>query len=157
MGEFFGDTPDVVVESTDSGASGGLLRHLKAGRSVYVALDDLARGRKGISEIYMMNQSFPRNDAPAWLATRSGRPVALWTTHWSGSRVVITPYALIYPDPSLPQEVRVAALSERLYRHAEAAIRAHPEAWGCWNYLHLVTGTAHERSRQGEVKMDVSA
>jgi hypothetical protein len=138
--DFFGDSPEQALDMTDHSTPGALLRHLEAGRSVYVALDELARGRRPAAVIEMLGQRFPRNDGPAWLAVRSGRPVALCTTHCSRSGITITASPVVYPDLSLPVELRVAALSERLYAYAESAIRAHPEAWGCWNYLDLVKG-----------------
>jgi lipid A biosynthesis acyltransferase len=131
LGDFFGEGPEMRVDETDLNASGDLLRHLKAGRSVYVALDRQTATTRG-PRIDMLGRRFFRNDGPAWLAVRSGCPVALWTTHWSPTGVVITASASIYPDPSLPVKLRVAALSERLYAEAEAAIRKHPEAWTCW-------------------------
>jgi hypothetical protein len=127
-----------------------LLRHLRDGRSVYVGLDyienvvDPATGEvrkpRQAAEVEMLGRRFLRNDGPAWLAVRSGRPLALWTTHYARSgAVVITGSALLYSDPSLPVEARVAALSRRLYECAEAAILEHPEAWRYWNQLSLLT------------------
>src|SRR4029077_11310219 len=112
--------------------------HLKSGRSVYVALDVPASERKPAAEVKMLGHAFPRNDWPAWLAMRSGRPLALWTTHSTPAGVVITASPTLYPDPSLPIGMRVADLSERLYALAEAAILEHPEAWTFLGYLHLL-------------------
>jgi hypothetical protein len=70
---------------------------------------------------------------------RSGRPVALWTTHLSTSgAVVLTSSPFLYPDKSLPAERRVAVLSEQLYGLAQAAILDHPEAWRYWSQLGLL-------------------
>lgn len=138
LGDFFGDSPDMAVALTEHLASGALLRHLKAGHSVYVALDQAARNARPTANIEILGHTVPRNDGPAWLAVRSERPLALWTTHSSPSGLVLTAYAPIYPDPSLPVELRVAAMSEQLYADAEAAIRAHPEAWSGWSHLNLL-------------------
>jgi hypothetical protein len=151
LSNFFGDAPQMAVADNDSlVATGTLLRNLKAGRSVYIALDNIIHVRdhktgelrkpKTEIEVEMLGLRFPRNDGPAWLAVRSGRPLALWTTHCSPSGVVVlTGSQLIQQDLSLPIEERVAAMSQRLYACAEVAIRAHPEAWRYWSYLNLMT------------------
>lgn len=135
--DFFGEPPGTAVDETSPSVSGALLRHLRAGRSVYIALDKLAGEANG-AEVEMLGHCFARNDGPAWLAVRSGCPVALWTTHNSPHGTVITSSTFFYPDRSLPVELRVARLSEHLYAHAEAAIRQHPEAWTCWADLSLL-------------------
>lgn len=132
--DLFGDSSTMTVEVNDPLAMGALVRHLKAGRSVYIGLDRLVFERKA-GEIDMLGHRFPRNDGPAWLAVRSGRPLALWTTHSSSTGVAIEASPPLYPDPSLPVDLRVSALSERLYAYAESAIRQHPEAWAAWSYL----------------------
>lgn len=138
--DFFGESAEMTVEENDPNASGALLRHLKAGRNVYVALDRLAEGRT--AKIEILGHWLARNDAPAWLAVHSRRPVMLWTTHSTRRGVVVTASPLIHPDPTLPLERRVATVSERLYAHAEAAIREHPEAWTCWTYPNLIPDNA---------------
>jgi hypothetical protein len=151
VSHFFGDSPELTVAIKDPlDAMGALLRGLKTGRSVYVSLDDImfARDRqtgqlrkpKPAAEIDMLGRRFPRNDGPARLAVRSGRPIMLWTTHCSSSGVVfITASPLLYPDISLSAELRVGELSGRLYGFAEQAITSHPEAWRYWSYLNLMT------------------
>jgi lauroyl/myristoyl acyltransferase len=136
---FFGDPVEMAVEVADPLATAALVRHLNAGRSVYIALETVAGTRKAAA-VQMLGQSFSRNDGPAWLAVRSGRPLAMWTTHRSHSGVVVTASPLMYPDLALPVGHRVAALSARLYECAEAAVRQHPEAWGGWGYLDLIKG-----------------
>jgi lauroyl/myristoyl acyltransferase len=128
--DFFGEPSETGVAITDPLALGALLRHLKGGRSIYIALDEPARGRKPAADVQLLGRWVPRIDGPAWLAVRSGRPLALWTTHSSPSGIVVSASPLLHPDPSLPVEQRVATLSERLYACAEDAIREHPEAWG---------------------------
>jgi hypothetical protein len=139
LGDFFGDPPDMAVDVTDANGSGALLRHLKAGRSVYLAMDGPGNARKP-SMIEILGHSLPRNDWPAWLAVRSGRPLALWTSYNSPSGVVIDASPSLHPDPSLPIELRVAALSERLYAYAEAVIRQRPEAWTGWSFFSWIKG-----------------
>jgi lauroyl/myristoyl acyltransferase len=141
LSDFFGESTEMNVDIIDPLATGVLVRHLRAGSSIHIALDRAAADRRGAT-IEMIGQGFSRNDGPAWLAVRSGRPLALLTTHRAPSGIVITASPLIHPDPSLPAERRVAAVSERLYAYAEGAIRKHPEAWACWSYLSEVTGTA---------------
>lgn len=131
--DFFGEARDMAVEEGDPNASGALLRHLKAGRSVYLALDKLP-GESKTAKVDILGHCMDRNDGPAWLAVHSGRPLALWTTHNSPTGVVITGSQLLFPDLALPVKSRVAALSEQLYSHAEAAIREHPEAWTLWTH-----------------------
>jgi hypothetical protein len=138
--DFFGESSEMAVELSPTsggltGSTGQLLRHLKAGRNVYVALD--VPDRKPAAEIEMLGRRFPRNDWPAWLAVRSGRPVVLWTTYASTSGITLTTSPLMHPDSSLPVGARVANLSERLYARAEAAIRDHPEAWTFTGHLTL--------------------
>jgi hypothetical protein len=128
--DFFGESPETTIALTNSLGLGAVLRHLKSGRTIFTALDEPPRGWKPVAEIEMMGQTFPRNDGPAWLAVRSGRPLAVWTTHGSPSGIVITASPLLHADQSLPVERRVADLSERLYACADAAIGEHPEAWG---------------------------
>jgi lauroyl/myristoyl acyltransferase len=137
---FFGDPPEKAVEVNHALATAELVRHLKAGRSVHIALE-IVPGQRNSGNIMMLGNRFQRNDGPAWLAVRSGRPVTLWTTHRSRSRLVIQGSAPLYPDPALPVERRVAELSERLYQEAETAIREHPDAWGGWGYLSLISGS----------------
>lgn len=137
LGRFFGDSSEMSVEEDDPNASGALLRHLKAGRSVYMALDKLAREGKSV-KIGMLGRDFARNDGPAWMAVQSRRPLALWTTYNSPAGVVINSSPLLYPDPSLAVERRVAALSQRLYAYAESAILEHPAAWTAWSDLSLL-------------------
>jgi hypothetical protein len=148
--DFFGDRSDQSVDSVDPrGTPGLLLRQLKAGSTVYVALDNIIHVRdettgdlhrpNPAATIEMLGLRFPRNDGPAWLAELSRRPVVLWSTHTSGSGVVLTASPPLWPDPSLTVDRRVADLSERLYRHAEAAIRQHPEAWRYWSHLDMIT------------------
>jgi lauroyl/myristoyl acyltransferase len=140
--DFFGEPREVGVDVTRPDASGAMLRHLKAGRSLYLGLDESPlEGRVG-PEIGMLGQRWTRNDWPAWIAVRSGRPLALWTTHDSPAGIVVTSSPLLYPDPSLPLERRVAELSTRLYGHAEVAIRNHPEDWTGWGYLSFLTRSA---------------
>ena len=139
LGGFFGDSSNMAVEENDPNASGALLRHLKAGRSVYVALDKLAGDGK-TARVEMVGRDFARNDGPAWLAVQSRRALAFLTTHNSRHGVVIAAPPLLYPDPSLPVERRVSALSQRLYAYAEAAIREHPAAWTAWSDLSLLEG-----------------
>jgi hypothetical protein len=136
LGRFFGESTGDSVEETDPNSSIALLRHLKAGRNVYVALDKLlGEATKLITaEIEWLGHCVARNDGPAWLAVRSGRPLILWTAHNSPSGVVITASPHLYPDSSLIAADRVADLSTRLYALAEAAIRERPEAWACWTY-----------------------
>ena len=140
LGDFFGDSSGAAVEESDPNASGALLRHLKAGRNLHLALDKLAGDAAKGAKVEMLGHCLPRNDGPAWLAVQSGRPAALWTTHNSRAGVVITPTPLLYPDPALPVKLRVADLSQRLYTYAESAIREHPEAWTCWTYPNLRGG-----------------
>lgn len=147
----FGDPEDMAVATTSPlVATGSFLRHLKAGRSVYVSLDDIQTARdpvtgelskpKPAATIELLGHRLPRNDGPARLAVRSGCPVTLWSTHCSPSGgVVMTASPLLYADSSLRPEERVAELSERLYGYAEAAIREHPEAWRYWSFLTLMT------------------
>jgi hypothetical protein len=147
--DFFGESPDILVADNTTLSIGPLLRHLKDGRSVYVALDNIIHVRdvetgdlskpKAQAEVEMLGHRFPRNDMPAWLAARSGRPMVLWTTHGSEAGVVIKASPAIAPDPALPMEQRIAALSETLYKYAEAAILAHPEAWRYWTHINLMT------------------
>ena len=141
LGDFWGDRPETAVKVTDPLATAAMVRHLKAGRSIYIALDRLAFERP-TATTDMLGLAFPRNDGPAWLAVRSGRPVSLWTTHYSPGGVTLNASPLVYPDSSLPPDARVADVSERLYRLAELAIRAHPESWAGWTYLSLVTNSA---------------
>lgn len=142
LGHFFGDSYENTVDESDPNASGALLRHIKAGRSVHLALDKLpGEGGKG-PKVEMLGHCLARNDGPAWLAVMSGRPAALWTTHNSPNGVVITSSPLLHPDTLLPPKLRVADLSERLYACAEASIREHPEAWTCWTYPNLLGGKA---------------
>jgi len=134
LGNLFGDPLDAAVDESDRNASLDLLRHLKSGRHVHLALDRVTE-RPTIyrrADIEFLGQFMPRNDGPAWLAVSSGRPLMLWTTHNSPSGVVISASPLLYPDSSLPAAARVADLSRRLYVDAEAAIREHPEAWMGW-------------------------
>jgi lauroyl/myristoyl acyltransferase len=149
LSAFFGDAPEMAVELADPLSASALVRNLKAGRSVHVALETVAGARK-VAAVEMLGQLFSRNDGPAWLAVRSGRPLALWTTHGSPSGVVMTASQLLHPDPSLPVAARVAALSETLYIYAEATIRGHPGAWGGWSYLDLIRGKP-EPARPGGV------
>jgi hypothetical protein len=143
LGDFFGESTRTYVELSDSNGAmtavtGSLLRHLKAGRNVCIALDVPAPERQMAAEIEMLGHRFPRNDWPSWLAVRSGRPIALWTTHWSPSGIVLTSSEAIYPDPGLPTDRRVAELSQRLYALAEAAVLEHPEAWTFLGHLQLL-------------------
>jgi lauroyl/myristoyl acyltransferase len=135
--DFFGESPDMAVDEGDPDASGELLRHLKAGRSVYIALDKLAIDGRA-PRIEMLGHKLARNDGPAWLAVRSGRPVSLLTTHDSPTGVVIKASQFLYPDASVPMHLRVERLSQHLYAQAERAIRQHPEAWTCWADLSLL-------------------
>jgi lauroyl/myristoyl acyltransferase len=136
---FFGDAPEMYVEEHDPNVSGALLRHLKAGRSVYIAMDKLEVGGKGPT-IELLGHRINRVDGPAWLAVTSGLPIALWSTYDSAKGVAITASPLLHPDPSLPVKLRVADLSERLYACAEAAIREHPEAWTGWAFPSPIGG-----------------
>jgi hypothetical protein len=140
LSDFFGDSADMNVELADPLATAALVRHLEAGHSVNVALDRSA-GQRKTAKVEMLGRTFARNDGPAWLAVRSGRPVALWTTHWSAGGVVISSSPLCYPDLSLPAEARVADLSQQLYSFADAAIRQRPGCWACWSYLSAVRGS----------------
>jgi hypothetical protein len=139
--DFFGDSPEMAVDVSDPLGSATLLRHLKAGRSVYVSLDEPANERKPAAEIEVLGQRWVRNDWPAWIAVRSGRPLALWSTHSSPNGVVLTSSPLLHPDLSLPVELRVAELSTRLYTFAETAIREHPGEWVGWIYLNTLIKT----------------
>jgi hypothetical protein len=151
LSNFFGDPPQMTVpDNVPLVAAKALLGHLKAGRSVYVALDNIMHVMdpmsgenhkpKPLAEVEMLGHRFPRNDGPAWLAARTRHPLALWTTHCTRSgRVVITASPLVYPDPSLPIDRRVEAMSLQLYAYAEAAILEHPEAWRYWSHLSLMT------------------
>lgn len=141
LGDLFGDPMDATVDETDRSASLQLLRHLKSGRHIYVALDRTTERPTTYrrADIEFLGQCIPRNDGPAWLAVSSGRPLTLWTTHNSQSGVVISVSTPLHPDPSLPTAAaRVADLSRRLYVQAEAAIRERPEAWTCWTYPSLL-------------------
>lgn len=138
--DYFGETSEMTVDVNDPNASGAFLRHLKAGRSIYVALDERARDGKPAAEIEMLGHRLARNDWPAWIAVRSGRPLALWTTHNASTGVVITASPLLHPDPTLRVDLRVAELTTRLYRYAEGTIREHPEAWTGWGYLSFLKG-----------------
>jgi hypothetical protein len=155
MGDFFGDPQDAFVAEVDPRVTPGhLLRHLKAGRSVYVTLDAIMHVRDSVTgelhkpraaaEIDLLGRRFLRNDGPAWLSVLSGRPLALWTTFYSSTGVVLQSSQLLHPDPALRTEDRVAALSRRLYACAEVAIREHPEAWRYWGLLDLITVDARE-------------
>lgn len=127
---FLGDPPEMAVDVANPLDTALLLRHLKAGRCVFLGLDTWGRSTTG--KVELLGHTVPRNDGPAWLAVRSGRPLALWTTHPSRSGVVVTASPLVYPDPSLPVAARVEDVSIRLYGYAEAAIREHPEGWMGW-------------------------
>ena len=163
MRDFFGDSPEMVVaEQTDRKLTPGpLLRHLKAGRNVYLALDAIAHVRDSVTgelrkprpdaEIDLLGHRIPRNDGPAWLAVLSGRPLALWSTYYSSNGVVLVSSPPLYPDLSLRTEERVEALSLRLYACAEAAIREHPEAWRYWSLLDLITVDSGELTPAGTV------
>jgi len=137
--DLWGETSEMTVEAGDAFGSAAMVRHLKEGRNVFIALDRLAFARP-TGTAYMLGRALPRNDGPAWLAVRSGRPVALWTTYIDRGRIQITASLLLYPDPTLSPQERVARLSQQLYEQAEKAIRAHPEAWACWSYLSGATG-----------------
>jgi lauroyl/myristoyl acyltransferase len=137
MRDYWGDPPETTVAVSDPLATAQLVRHLKAGSSVYIALDRMAFDRRPAT-IELLGHSFPRNDGPAWLAVRSGRPVSLWSTYDSPSGLVVSASPPFYADSSLPPEERVAAVSEHLYGLAEKAIRAHPESWAGWSYLSLI-------------------
>jgi lauroyl/myristoyl acyltransferase len=141
MASFFGESAETTVTEADPSASGSLLRHLKTGRNVYVALDTVLDGQSKAAgtRIEWLGQNVERNDSPAWLAVRSGRPVVLWTTHQSGSSVILAVSAVLQPDAALPTGARVADLATRLYASAEAAIRQHPEAWLGWTYPSMFT------------------
>ncbi len=132
---YFGDAPEDTVDVTNPLASGPLLRHLRAGRSVAMALDRVAGERQAAAEVELVGHSFPRNDGPAWLAVRSGRPLVFWHTYSSPAGVIISARPPLHPNPSLPLDQRVADLSLQLYACAEAAIRDHPEAWSGWAYM----------------------
>jgi hypothetical protein len=144
LGGFFGEVEGATVDESDRGAPINLLRHLKAGRSVYVALDKLLgqATRSAVAEVGWLGQQVPRNDAPAWLAVRSGCPVVLCTTHNSPTGVVITASPPLYPGSSGPAGTRVAELSIRLHALAEAAVRERPEAWACWTYAGVFSSGA---------------
>lgn len=133
LGDFFGEPSELAVEESGPDASGILLRHLKAGRSVHLALDKLP-GEGKAATVGLLGHDVSRNDGPAWLAVHSKRPLALWTTYNSSTGVVITTSPLLYPDSNLSVQRQVAALSQRLYSYAEAAIREHPEAWTLWTH-----------------------
>jgi Bacterial lipid A biosynthesis acyltransferase len=138
LGEFFGDSAAMAVEVVDAVASAELLRHLRAGRSVYVALER-SHARRAGAEIELVGHRFPRNDGPAWLAVRSGRPIILLTTRGSRDTVIVHASDSLRPDSTLPVDARVADLSARLYAQAEAMIGVHPEAWPLWGYLDFIT------------------
>lgn len=144
LGDFFGESSEMAVEESGPNASGALLRHLEAGRSVHLALDKLP-GEGKTAQVEVMGHRLARNDGPAWLAAHSGRPIALWTTHNSPSGVVVTASPLLYPDLKLPVKHRVAALSQRLYAYAEAVIREHPEAWTLWTHPGFVAGNVPDQ------------
>ena len=147
--DFFGESPPKLVIDTAPLFTAELLRHLKEGRSVYVGLDNIQHvydpktgiltKPKAMAEVEMLGYRFPRNDYPAWLAARSGRPLVLWTTHDSSAGCVIKASPPIYPDASLPMTDRVAELSRALYRYAEAAIREHADDWRYWQHINLMT------------------
>ncbi len=147
--DFFGESSQMLVVDTAPLFSAALLRHLKEGRSVYVGLDNILHVRdpktgvlrkpKGMPEVDMLGFRFPRNDFPAWLAARSGRPLVLWTTHDSAAGCVISASPPIYPDASLPMANRVAELSRAVYRLAEAAIREHSDDWRYRAHINLLT------------------
>jgi lauroyl/myristoyl acyltransferase len=137
--DLWGETPELTVDASDALGTAAMVRRLEEGSSVYIALDKLAIDRPP-GTVYILGLALPRNDGPAWLAVRSGRPLALWTTHLERGRFVISTTPTLQPDSALPPRERVARLSEQLYRLAEEAIRAHPEAWACWTYLDGRTG-----------------
>jgi hypothetical protein len=139
MVDFFGDPTEMVVEVHDGLDSATLVRHLKAGRVVQIALETVAPGRQG-ARVNLMGHVVARNDGPAWLAVRSGCPLTLWTTRRTSTGAALESSSLLYPDPAIPAGLRVAELSERLYRKAEDAIRRHPSEWGGWGFLDLIRG-----------------
>jgi peroxiredoxin len=124
---FFGETAEMCVDVANPLGTASLLRHLKTRHTVYLGLDTWSKRSEGVVEV--LGHAFPRNDGPAWLAVRSGCPVSLWTTYASHSGVVIKTYPAIHPDPRMLVPERVVDVSNRLYADADAAIRAHPEAW----------------------------
>lgn len=137
---YFGDPPENVVNVDDPLVTGIMLRHLKAGRSVYIALDRVASG-KTAADVEMVGHRIPRNDGPAWLAVRTGRPLVFVSSHLTPSRTVrIRTYPTLCPDASLVTELRVSDLSERLYAYADCAVREHPEGWSGWAYLSRIRG-----------------
>ncbi len=147
--DFFGESPQMLVPDTGPLFTGTLLRHLKEGRSVYVGLDNILHVRdpqtgtlskpKAMAEVEVLGFRLPRNDGPAWLAARSGRPLVLWTTHNSTAGCVITASPPLYPDDSLPMADRVVELSKALYRYAEAAIHEHADDWRYMAHIDLMT------------------
>jgi hypothetical protein len=152
LAHFFGDPPELVVEEDPNPivSGGALLRHLKEGRSVYVALDNIGFVRDPVTgklgppeaaaEVTMLGHSFPRNDGPAWLAIRSRRPIVLLTTHCTPTgKVVLSASPALCADQELPLEQRISELSNRLCACADRAILAHPQAWRYWAYLDLMT------------------
>jgi hypothetical protein len=146
---FFGEPDEMLVTDSARLAIGPLLRHLKSGHSVYVALDniihnvDTTTGEMSkpahAAEIEMLGLRFPRNDMPAWLAVRSGRPAVLWTTRASDAGFVLSASPAIYPNADLPVEQRVKDVSRQLYRYAEAAILDHPQDWRYWPHIAMMT------------------
>jgi hypothetical protein len=147
--DFFGETPQMLVRDTGRLFAGELLRHLQEGRSVYVGLDNILHVRdpktgtlskpQVTAVVEMLGRRFPRNDFPAMLATRSGRPLVLWTTHDSAAGCVISASPPLYPDSSLPMADRIAELSKALYRYAEAAIHEHADDWRYFAHINLMT------------------
>ena len=139
LSSFFAETPDMAVDLADENAAQAMLQHLGRDHSIYISLDKVASPR-ATAEIGLLGQRFSRNDEPAWLAVRSGRPVILVNTFYSGRKIGIDVYPTLYPQPGEQPEADVERISTRLYQYGESALRAHPESWACWTYMSRVQG-----------------
>ena len=147
-----------IVDSRAPMSGRALLKHVLTGKLATIAFDvppsesgDAAR----MPTISFLGRRLYRFDGPAWLALHSGKPIVFTATYQRGHRTAIYTRPPLLPAPNLPRQSRVADLSARLYEAGETFLRAHPDAWMAWCYLHDLVAPEQAAVEHGECQDEI--
>ena len=118
----------ISVLPLDLGGLKQVVKGLAAGEMIVTAVDRDLTGT-GI-DVDFFGRPAPIPTGPAAIALRRGTPILpVCVTRLPDDRLLAEGFPPIYAEPGPDREADIRAVTERLVRHLETIIRAHPDQW----------------------------